>query len=60
MTEGCGGQRPPFTMDPRVEGTWEPNSLGWVDPHVLPLGDICQVAAQQNPAVALGAIALTL
>lgn len=40
-------------MDPGVEGTWEPNSLAWVDPQVLPLGDICQVATQRNPAMAL-------
>lgn len=46
-------ERPPFTMDPGVEDTWEPRSLAWVDPQVLPLGDICQVATQRSPAMAL-------
>lgn len=46
-------ERPPFTMDPGVEDTWEPRSLAWVDPQVLPLGDICQVATQHSPAMAL-------
>lgn len=40
-------------MDPGAEGTWEPSSLAWVDPQVLPLGDICQEATQRTPAVAL-------
>lgn len=46
-------EKPPFTMDPGVEDTWEPRSLAWVDPPALPLGDICQVATQRSPATAL-------
>ena len=26
------------------EGTWEPNSLTWVDPQVSSLGETCQLA----------------